>query len=137
MAIPSWKEETVEEHKVGPLVGSIIADVQALVRKELALARNEFVEELKRARTAAYLASAGFIAAGVAAILFGFVVAQVLVEITSLPVWACTAIAAILFTAAAVGFLSKGKSTAEKFDPIPHETVQNVKENVQWIKNQT
>lgn len=124
-----------EDQKMAPLLGAIIADTQKLVRQELALARIEIKEELTCLKAAAINGSAGIYLAAVAGLLFAFMVADLLISVAGLPGWAGYGLAGLLIGGLGLFFVFRGREMANKVDIVPRETVENIKENVQWIKN--
>lgn len=122
-----------EQRSMGDVVKDIIANVQEMVRSELRLARAEMRQELTHAMGAAKLIGIG---AGLA--LFGG--AWLLVFVTMLlalimPAWLATLIVGSVLAIAGFIMLQKGRS--ELRVPRPNKTIENVKENVEWMKNQT
>lgn len=131
------KEGLTEENRIAGLLSSIVGDVQRLLRQEIALAKTEFTGEMKRAKAAAVITASGAFAAGIAGVLFGLMVAQAIAEMTDLPAWACSGMAAAIFAGIGIALILRGKESAKDVDLFPKETVENMKENVQWIKNRT
>lgn len=126
-----------DEQKMAPLLGSIIEDTQKLVRQELALAKIELKEELGRLKSAAISSSVGIYLGAIAGLLLAFMLQEMLFQVTGLPTWACFGILALVFGGAGLFLLYRARETAKEFDIVPRETVESIKENVQWIKNRT
>jgi hypothetical protein len=131
------------------LVGGIINDAQQLIRQEVTLARREIQDELTKAKSAAVSFGTGVALAVVGVLLLGHMLVYLLhwlatrqypdgtVMVEYLPLWGCYAIVGGLSVAVAGGLLYAAKSQAKKIDLVPRQTVETMKENVQWIKNQT
>lgn len=135
----------VEEHKnatagssksLGELFGDLTRDFSKLVRQEVQLARVETTQKVTATvKGAALLLVAGVLAfvafeALVAAGILG------LAQAISSP-WLAALIVgvALLVVAGVLGFI--GLNNAKKIaDPVPHETVETLKEDAQWIKQQ-
>jgi len=119
------------------LLGGIVGDIQELVRKEIALARQETLEEIGKLKTAGIaLACAGAVLA-VSGVLLVLSLAQGLADLVNWPAWASyVLIGGVL---AIVGFilLSLAQKRLKHIHPVPEKTVETVKENVEWLKQKT
>jgi uncharacterized membrane protein YqjE len=125
--------DTGRERSMGEVVKDIITNVQDMVRSELKLAKAELREEGARSAAAAKLIGIG---AGLALLSAGFVlvsVAQLLALV--MPAWLATLVVGAVLGIAGLVMLSKGR--AQFTVPTPTKTIENVKENVEWMKNQT
>lgn len=126
--------ETVRgDRSMGDVLKDIIANVQEMVRSELRLAKAELREEAGRSASAAKLIGMG---AGMALLAAGFV----LVSVTQLlalvmPAWLATLLVGAVLGVGGLVMLAKGR--AQFAVPTAQKTIENVKENVEWMKNQT
>jgi len=121
------------ERPMTEVLKDIVTNVQEMVRSEVRLARVELREEAsKTARAGAMLAAGGVlgIISGVFALVF---IAQLLDMV--MPDWAATLIITLALGIAAAVLISKGRGRLRV--PTPDKTIENVKENVEWMKNQT
>jgi hypothetical protein len=118
------------------LVSGIISDAQQLIRQEINLARREVREELNKAKTAALSMAAGAGLTALGGILFALTLVYVLVAL-GLPVWAGYAIVAAVITSIGVALLIIGRAKASQVSVIPPQTAESLKENAEWIQNQT
>jgi uncharacterized membrane protein YqjE len=121
------------ERPMTEVLKDIVTNVQEMVRSEVRLARVELREEAsKTARAGAMLAAGGVlgIIAGVFALVF---FAQLLAMV--MPDWAATLVITLVVGITAAVLISKGRSRLHV--PTPEKTIENVKENVEWMKNQT
>jgi uncharacterized membrane protein YqjE len=127
-ALQSGRERPMTE-----VLKDIVGNVQEMVRSEVRLARVELRDETsKAARAAAMLAAGGVI--GVIAALFVLVFIVQLLDLV-MPDWAATLLVGVALGIAALVMISKGR--ARLHVPVPEKTIENVKENVEWMKNQT
>jgi hypothetical protein len=55
----------------------------------------------------------------------------------NLPLWACYGIVGGFLTIVGVVLLYAARSKASTIHLVPERTVETIRENVQWIKNQT
>ena len=122
---------------VSALLSGIVGDAQDLVRKEIALARQEIREEIAAAKDAA---SALAIASAVLAIggLFLLVtVALGLADLLDWPTWAGFGIVGLAFGIVGAIMLSSARQRIKQISPVPERTVETMKENIEWIKDRT
>ena len=121
------------ERPTSELVRDIIGNVQEMVRSEIRLVRAELKEEGAKAlaggKKLAIAAGAGFFA-----VAFFLTAAAVLLSFV-MPVWgALLLVGGVLAIAAALLFT---KARRELRVPKPEKAIENVKETVEWMKNQT
>jgi hypothetical protein len=116
------------------LVGGIVKDLQDLVRKEIALARQETLEEIGKLKTAGVALAAAGVTLAVGGILLVLSLAQGLADLVNWPIWAGYVVVGGVL--AIVGFilLSLAQKRLKHIHPVPEKTVETVKENVEWLK---
>jgi len=119
------------------LLGGIVSDVQTLVRQEIALAKTEMIREWDKTKIAA-----GELAVGAAVLLLGGVllcltIVCVLHEVAGMPWWASFLIVGAVLTGSGAVLFWIGRNKAASVNVIPPQTAETMKENVQWIRNQT
>jgi VIT1/CCC1 family predicted Fe2+/Mn2+ transporter len=122
---------------VSALLSGIVGDAQDLVRKEIALARQEIREEISAAKQAA---TALVIAGGVLAVggLFLLVtLALGLADLLNWPTWAGFGIVGLVFGIVGAILLSSARQKMKQINPVPERTVETMKENIEWIKDRT
>jgi len=123
------------ERSISELVRDVIADVQAIMRSEVKLARTEVAEEAGKAIAASKMTVVGA-ALGVFALAFFFVAVFQGLVLVMAPWLAATVIfAALAIFSLALIFAGKGRW--RRFHPTPEKTVETLKENAQWARNQT
>lgn len=119
------------------LVSGIIDDAQRLIRQEFTLAKTEVKEELNKAKSAAASFGAAAVVAVLAVILLSFMVVYLLNWLTGLELWGCYGIVGAVYLFVALILFYTGKNKAEQIHVVPRQTVETMRENVQWIRNQT
>lgn len=128
--------EKAEHASIGELVGDISQGLTTLLRQEVELAKAEVGEKGKKAGVSAGM----FGAAGVAALLtLGSLTAfLILVLDLATPAWAAALIVGAVW-AAVTGVLavSARRKVHEMGKPVPEQTIETVKEDVQWAKHPT
>ena len=116
----------------GQLISQLSEQTSTLVRSELALAKVELTNSAKHAGLGAGLFSVAGVLAwfGLGALIATAIIALDLV----LPLWAAALIVTlVLFVAAGIAALV-GKKQVQQVTPTPERTVENVKLDVQEVK---
>jgi uncharacterized membrane protein YqjE len=115
------------------VVKSAVRDAQDLVRGEIALAKAEAREEVRRVGKGAALLAAAALAAVIGLVFLMTTVAWALSDLLGWPIWAGFAIVmfAMLLAAGALAYVGKRSLGARRHMP---RTVDTFKENMQWIR---
>jgi uncharacterized membrane protein YqjE len=127
-------DNQLRDRPLGEVAKNLTSDVSLLVRQEIELAKAEMAQ---KARTAApgigMFGGAGVVALCAAGALTAF---AVLVFSIFLPEWAAALIVGAVLAALAVVLVRQGKQrVADAGKPIPEQTIETVKEDVEWTKN--
>jgi hypothetical protein len=131
-AVP--RETGSADKPVGELVADMTSQVSALLRKEVDMAIIELKGEAKQAAKAGGMLG-GAALNGYMAVVFGsFTLAWLLDR--KLPRPLAFALVALMHGAAAGALLKLGHEEMKQVDPIPTQTVETLKENVEWAKAQ-
>jgi uncharacterized membrane protein YqjE len=117
------------------IVQSVVRDIQEIVRSEVQLAKAEVSEKTTQMSGAAAMFG-GAVAAG---LLGGIALVAALVAFLAiwLPVWGAALIVGAVLTASAAILFLAGKGKLAGFTPIPRQTVETIKEDVEWAKQRT
>ena len=129
--------QTDAQPSMTALVSGIVSDAQQLIRQELALAKSEMREEWCKTKSAAVSFGAAAGVGVLAVVLLSFMLVHLLNWLTDVPLWGCFAIVGGLFAVVAVILFFTGKNKAEQISVVPRQTMETMRENVQWLKNQT
>jgi hypothetical protein len=126
-------ENQLRDRPLGEVAKNLTSDVSLLVRQEIELAKAEMSQ---KARTAApgigMFGGAGIVGLCAAGALTAF---AVLVFSIFLPEWAAALIVGAVLAAVAVVLARQGKErVADAGKPIPEQTIETVKEDVEWTK---
>lgn len=129
--------EREREASVGTLISGIVGDAQELVRKEIALARQEIREEISSAKDAGIkLAIAGVVLA-IGGLLLVLMLAQALADLLNVPNWVGYGIVGLVLAVVGYIMFSSAQKSMKEIKPVPEKTVETMKENVEWIKDRT
>jgi uncharacterized membrane protein YqjE len=126
-------EQSGRERPMTEIFRDIVGNVQEMVRSEVRLARVELREEASKTARAGAMLAAGGVLAIVAAVFLLVCIAQLLDMV--MPDWAAALVIAIALGIPAAVMVSRGRERLHV--PMPEKTIENVKENVEWMKNQT
>jgi uncharacterized membrane protein YqjE len=120
---------------IGELVKDLANQTSTLVRQEIRLAQAEVTE---RGKTAGK--GAGMLAgAAVAALLgLGALTAVIVIALDgALALWLAALIVSVVWLAIAAGLALSGRKALQASTPPAPQTVETVKEDIQWAKTQT
>ena len=123
-----------KDRSVSELMQDIVTNVQQIIRSEVLLAKTEAKEEGLRAAKAARLLGGG---AAVAFYALGFLLLFCVYALaTAIAAWAAALIVAAGLGITAAVLLRTGIKRLREVSPTPQKTIETVKENVRWAKNQ-
>jgi uncharacterized membrane protein YqjE len=116
------------------IVGSVATRFGELVSKELQLAKVEMTDEVKRGAKASSMLVAGALLGYLALMMVSIAVALWLDEVMH-PAIAFAIVAAVWAVVAAITIVA-GRNRLRQVDPVPRQTIDTVKEDVEWAKTQ-
>jgi uncharacterized membrane protein YqjE len=120
---------------MGALFKRLSDDLSTLVRQELRLAQAEMTEKGKRAGVGVGM----FGGAGLVTVLaLGALTTCLIAALaTGMEVWIAALIVTVVYGVIAAALALNGKSRVQEATPaVPEQTVETVKEDVQWAKTQ-
>jgi uncharacterized membrane protein YqjE len=117
------------------LVRSIASDTGTLVRKEIELAKAELSQQGKIAGKGVGLLVGGAIFGLLALIALTAMLIAVLD--TAMDTWLAALIVTVLWAIVAAVLAKAGQSALKRLTPPAPQTVETVKEDIQWAKNPT
>ena len=129
------RSEEGAQTSIGDLIGNISNDLSTLFRQEVELAKAEVKQEASKAGKAAGMLGAAGLAGYMVIILLSFALVAALSNVMD-PGWAALIVAVIWGIAGAVLYMN-GQKKLKTVDPVPHRTVDTLKEDAQWLKNPT
>jgi len=124
------------EPTIAELLGGLVADAQTLVRKEVDLAKTEVKIEVGKAKQSAVALGAGIGVTVVGGLLLSFMLVYAVNELLGLSLWLSYLIVGAVFAIVGVVLLQRGAARIREIDPVPHETIDSVRKDVEWIKEQ-
>ena len=119
---------------VSELIGDMTAEVTTLLRKELEMAVVELKGEARQAAKAGGMLGGGALSGYLSLLFASFGLAWFLDR--KLPRPLAFFLVSGLHGAAAATLLARGRQEMMQVDPVPQQTVETVKESVEWAKAQ-
>ena len=122
------------DEPIGEVARDLTRDLSLLVRQEVELAKSEMAQKGRVAAPGVGMLGGSFVVALCAAgALTAFLV---LVLATFLPEWASALVVGVALAAVAYLLAQRGKDrVAEAGKPVPEQTIETVKEDVEWAKS--
>ena len=116
------------------LMSGLVSDTKVLLRQEMALAKHEIQEELRKTKTALVCLGAGIGIAAIGGLLFIVMLVHLLSALTEWPLWICYGIVAGICILSGAALLYGSKKQMSDIEVVPSQTIETMKENVRWIK---
>lgn len=126
-----------DERSIGDLLKDLFQDLSTLVRQEINLAKTEMTQKASRAgKNVGFLAAGGAVAyAGFLAVLAGII--ALLAQIPFVPVWLSALVVGLVVAGVGYFLVRKGLTALQEEEPVPQETVETLKEDREWLRDQT
>ncbi len=134
MAQQTVQREVREERSLGDLFSELASETSALVRQEVALAQTEMTQ-----KATVVGKNVGFLVVGGAigyAALLAFLAAAIIGLAIFVPAWAAALIVGAVVAIAAFILISTALKSLKQTSLTPQQTVETLKEDAQWLKNQ-
>jgi hypothetical protein len=124
----------MENRPLGDLFGDLAADMSNLVRQEVALAKLEVTQKAKYlGRNVGYLVVGGAVAyAGMLAVI----AAIIMLLDRVMPAWGAALLVGVVVAVIAWLMIGKALAALQQADLTPRETVETLKEDATWMKQQ-
>ena len=129
----SEQDAALRERSIGELFGKLSTETSTLIRQEMALARAELTEKGKEAGKGAGL----FGGAGAVGLLGAGAITAGIILLLDLAIaaWLAAIVVGVIYVAVAAFLGLKGRDRIQAATPpIPEQTVDTVKEDVEWAK---
>jgi uncharacterized membrane protein len=127
---------TAEERSIGELFGELSQDMALLVRQEAQLAKTEMQTKLSKiTRDLVSLAAGGVVAMLGGLALTAFVI-LLLIDPIGLKPWLAALLVGVALGLAGWAMLQRGLKDLKRTDPTPRRTVETIKDDIQWAKEQ-
>lgn len=121
---------------IGDLVGRISEDLGGLVRDHIDLARQEITEEAKKAGKAAGMLTIAAMAGWLTLVLLSFALAWGLGAAFD-SIWLGFLVVGLIWAVVAGITAITGRARLREIDPMPEQTIVELKEDREWLREQT
>ena len=124
-----------DDRSIGELVAELSRETTTLVRQELQLAKAEMSQKATRVgKNVGFLVVGGVVAyTGLLAI----VAAVIIVLGNVIPLWISALAVGAAIALVGLVLVAKGVNTLRQEDPAPRETMETLKEDKEWLRDQT
>jgi hypothetical protein len=125
----------IDEPSLGELFAQLSRETTTLVRQEVALATTELSRKASRVGK-----DIGFLAVGGAIVYAGFlaiVAAAIIVLDGVMPLWLSALVMGVVVAGVGYFLVQKGLDELKRTDLAPRETIETLKEDAEWAKEQT
>ncbi len=126
--------DSKDDRSLGELFSELAQDTTTLVRKEVQLAKTEMSQKASRVgKDVGFLAVGGAVAyAGLLAVLAGVIVllGQVI------PMWLSALLVGLVVAGVGYFLVRRGLDALKREDLAPRQTIETLKEDQQWAKDQ-
>jgi hypothetical protein len=127
-------QDELRERPIGELMKQLAQETTTLVRQEIELAKAEVSEKGKKTGVGiGILGAAGVVGLLAAGALTAFLI--LLLDL-AMPAWAAALIVTAVYAAVAFVLYLRGREKVQEAGkPVPEQTIETVKEDVEWAKN--
>jgi uncharacterized membrane protein YqjE len=123
-----------QDRSIGELFAEFARETGTLLRQEVALAKVELTQKASRVgRNVGYLAVGAAIVYGA---LLALMAAVIILLANVMPWWAAALVVAVVVGIVGAVLVSKAVSALKEIDLRPQQTVETLKEDAQWAKQQ-
>jgi uncharacterized membrane protein YqjE len=119
---------------VPEVLQDIVGNIQEIIRSEFSLAKIEIKQEAAQAKGPVIMWLVGG-ALGLYALGF-LLFTAVLGMATVMPIWIAALIVGAVLTVISIALLSAAGKRLKQVHKVPERTIESLKENVQWAKEQ-
>jgi len=123
----------MSDQSVTRLVSGIIDDAQELMRQQLQLLKVDVKKEIDDAKSAAGSFALAGVFGGLGALLLTFAAAHLLRwAVPDLPLWGAYGIVGLVLGVVGGALFFRAKHKLDTLTPLPEQSMEAMKENLQW-----
>lgn len=123
-----------QDRSIGELFSELASDTGLLIRQEIELAKVELTQKASHVgRNVGYLVLGGAVAY---AALLALLAAIIILLAGFMPWWAAALVVAVVVGIVAAVLVSKALKSLKNTNVAPRQTVETLKEDAQWAKQQ-
>lgn len=124
-----------DDRSLGELIAELSRETVTLMRQEVQLAKTEMSQKASRVgKNVGFLVVGGVVAyTGLLAIVAAVIIALG----NAIPLWLSALVVGLVIAAVGGLLVVKGANTLRQEDPTPQETIETLKEDREWLRDQT
>ncbi len=134
--MPELSRRPTEERSIGELFGELSQDMGLLVRQEAQLAKTEMQAKLSKVTTDLVSLAAGGTVALVGGLALTAFLILLLIDPIGLKPWLSALIVGVVLGIVGWMMLQRGLKNLKQTDPTPRRTVDTLKDDIEWAKEQ-
>jgi hypothetical protein len=131
-----FTRRTAEERSIGELFGELSQDVTMLVKQEAQLAKTEMQQKLSRVTTDLVSLATGGVVLLIGGLALTAALILLLVDPVGLDPWLAALFVGGVFGLVGWMMVQRGLTNLKRIDPTPRRTVESIKDDIQWAKEQ-
>ena len=124
------------ERSIKEIIDDLRPQIQALVNKQIELARTELVPVARQAGIAASLLVVGSVFLLLFLVFFFLAGMYLMHEVAGFPLWVAAGIDAVILVLIGGGLAMAGANRLRTLDPKPRRTIAALQQNIEWVKGQ-
>ncbi len=129
------QQQSRDDRSLGELFGDLARDMGTLVSQEVTLAKTEMTAKATRVgKDIGFLAVGGLVAyAGLLAIIAAVIL---VIAANGVPLWVSALVVGLIVAGIGYVLFRRGLSALKREDLAPRQTLESLKEDTQWAKEQ-
>lgn len=133
MTVLDGGREAVHDRSTGELVKDLSRDTSLLVRQEIALAKAEMAEKAEKAGVGLGMLAGAAVAA---LLMLGTLTAFLVLALDgAMPAWTAALVVTLCWAVVAGVLALLGRQALREMgSPMPEQTMESVKEDIEWLK---
>lgn len=133
MTVLDGGREAVHDRSTGELVRDLSRDTSLLVRQEIALAKAEMAEKAEKAGVGLGMLAGAAVAA---LLMLGTLTAFLVLALDgAMPAWTAALVVTLCWAVVAGVLALLGRQALREMgSPMPEQTMESVKEDIEWLK---
>jgi uncharacterized membrane protein YqjE len=133
MTVIDGRRQAVRDRSTGELVKDLSRDTSLLVRQEIALAKAEMAEKGEKAGIGLGMLAGAAVAA---LLMLGTLTTFLVLALDgAMPAWTAALVVTLLWGVVAGVLALLGRQTLREMgSPMPEQTMESVKEDIEWLK---
>lgn len=133
MTVIDGGREAVRDRSTGELVRDLSRDTSLLVRQEIALAKAEMAEKAEKAGVGLGMLAGAAVAA---LLMLGTLTAFLVLALDgAMPAWTAALVVTLCWAVVAGVLALLGRQALREMgSPMPEQTMESVKEDIEWLK---